>query len=129
MKKIVYKKYIKMSPTKLTKKISIFKKQDLLKIYLKLLKFKNSKFKKIILQIFHDIFSYIKTTNIYISEVFVNKDIVMKRSQPRAKGRAFKIEKKSSKICFILQVSENKTIFAQTFAINKIEYYSNFFNN
>ena len=40
--------------------------------------------------------------NLYIAECFVGKGPTMKRIRPRAQGRAFRIEKKSSHITIIL---------------------------
>jgi large subunit ribosomal protein L22 len=41
-------------------------------------------------------------SNLYIAECFVGKAPTMKRIRPRAQGRAFRIEKKSSHITIIL---------------------------
>ena len=40
--------------------------------------------------------------NLYVQEAFANKGPTMKRIRPRAQGRAFRIEKKSSHITIIL---------------------------
>ncbi|QUH28943.1 50S ribosomal protein L22 [Vallitalea guaymasensis] len=40
--------------------------------------------------------------NLYIEEAFANKGPTMKRIRPRAQGRAYRIEKKSSHITIIL---------------------------
>ena len=40
--------------------------------------------------------------NLYIEEAFANKGPTMKRIRPRAQGRAFRIEKKTSHITVIL---------------------------
>ena len=40
--------------------------------------------------------------NLFIAEAFANKGPTMKRIKPRAQGRAFRIEKKSSHITVIL---------------------------
>ena len=40
--------------------------------------------------------------NLYVEEVFANQGPTMKRIQPRAKGTAFRINKKSSHISIIL---------------------------
>jgi len=40
--------------------------------------------------------------NLYVAECFANKGPTMKRIRPRAQGRAFRIEKKTSHITIIL---------------------------
>ncbi|GMQ63269.1 MAG: 50S ribosomal protein L22 [Vallitalea sp.] len=40
--------------------------------------------------------------NLYVEEAFANKGPTMKRIRPRAQGRAYRIEKKSSHITIIL---------------------------
>ena len=40
--------------------------------------------------------------NLYIAECFANKGPTMKRVQPRAKGRAYRIEKRMSHITIVL---------------------------
>ncbi len=40
--------------------------------------------------------------NLYIQEAFANKGPTMKRIRPRAQGRAYRIEKKSSHITIVL---------------------------
>ncbi|MDY5113929.1 MAG: 50S ribosomal protein L22 [Bilifractor sp.] len=41
-------------------------------------------------------------TNLYVAECYANKAPTMKRIQPRAKGRAYRIEKRTSHISVIL---------------------------
>ena len=41
-------------------------------------------------------------SNLYVEEVFANQGPTMKRIRPRAKGRAYRINKKSSHISIIL---------------------------
>ncbi len=45
--------------------------------------------------------------NLYVKEAYIGKSIVMKRSRPRAKGRASPIKKPFSKVTIILE--EKKT--------------------
>lgn len=44
---------------------------------------------------FINIYKTLKDT-LYINEIYANQGVILKRFQPRAKGRAFKIEKKMS---------------------------------
>ena len=44
----------------------------------------------------------ISAENLYIEECFANKGPTLKRIRPRAQGRAFRIEKKTSHITIIL---------------------------
>ena len=43
-----------------------------------------------------------KKENLYIAECYANKGPTMKRIQPRARGRAYRIEKRSSHITIVL---------------------------
>lgn len=43
-----------------------------------------------------------KAENLYIEECFANKGPTMKRVKPRAQGRAYRIEKRSSHITIVL---------------------------
>ncbi len=43
-----------------------------------------------------------KTENLYIAECYANKGPTMKRIQPRAQGRAYRIEKRTSHITIVL---------------------------
>ncbi len=45
---------------------------------------------------------------LWIKEAYVNKGIVMKRFQPRAKGRAYPIKKRTSHVMVSLVSSEEK---------------------
>ena len=44
----------------------------------------------------------LKADNLYIAECFANKGPTMKRVQPRAQGRAYRIEKRMSHITVVL---------------------------
>ena len=44
----------------------------------------------------------LKADNLYIAECFANKGPTMKRIHPRAQGRAYRIEKKTSHITVVL---------------------------
>ena len=44
----------------------------------------------------------LKAENLYIAECFANKGPTMKRIHPRAQGRAYRIEKKTSHITVVL---------------------------
>lgn len=43
-----------------------------------------------------------KAENLYIAECYANKGPTMKRIQPRARGRAYRIEKRTSHITIVL---------------------------
>ena len=45
--------------------------------------------------------------NLYIAECYANKGPTMKRIQPRAQGRAYRIEKRMSHITIVLDEKEN----------------------
>lgn len=44
----------------------------------------------------------LKAENLYVEECFANKGPTMKRIRPRAQGRAYRIEKRSSNITIVL---------------------------
>ncbi len=48
--------------------------------------------------------------NLYVSEVIVNNGTVLKRSMPRAMGRAFPIKKRMSGVTLILKVLESEAV-------------------
>jgi large subunit ribosomal protein L22 len=43
-----------------------------------------------------------KAENLYVAECFANKGPTMKRIHPRAQGRAYRIEKRTSHITIVL---------------------------
>nr|AIM52722.1 hypothetical protein [Ochromonas sp. CCMP1393] len=96
-------KYIRISPTK----VNIILGQIRGKSYkeaLQILKYLPQKAGAIVWQTLYSAVS--NATNnfdfekekLFISEAYVNKGPILKRMQPRAKGRAFKIQKKISHI-------------------------------
>jgi len=129
MQTFTYRKKLKISPTKVLSMVYKFKQKYLLDVYLIILESPNLKFKKIILNLFRNILSNIKESNIYLLEVLVNKNIILKRLQPRAKGRAFKIEKKFSELYFKFSLNENLKTIKPIYSLNKIRYYNNLYNN
>lgn len=46
------------------------------------------------------------TTKLYVSECYVNQGPTLKRIRPRAQGRAFRINKKTSHITLVLKEEE-----------------------
>ena len=46
------------------------------------------------------------TTNLYVSECYVNQGPTLKRIRPRAQGRAYRINKKTSHITLVLKEAE-----------------------
>ncbi|MCM1544440.1 MAG: 50S ribosomal protein L22 [Ruminococcus sp.] len=46
------------------------------------------------------------TSRLYVSECFVNQGPTLKRIRPRAQGRAFRINKKTSHITLVLKEAE-----------------------
>ena len=45
---------------------------------------------------------------LYISKIYVNEGVVMKRQMPRAFGRAAMIKKRTSNVSLVLETRENK---------------------
>lgn len=103
-------KYIRISPTKINK-ILIEIRGKSYKEALQILKYLPQRAGSIVWQTLYSAVS--NATNNYeckketliISQAFVNQGPILKRMKPRAKGRAFKIQKKISHIT--IWVSEN----------------------
>lgn len=100
----VTSKNIQIAPNKINKILSKIRNKTYEKVLCTLLTISD---KKSIAVIWKIIYSAVNTaTNIYklekekliLSEVFVNQAAILKRIQPRAKGKAFAIEKKASNI-------------------------------
>jgi large subunit ribosomal protein L22 len=102
-------KYIKISPTKVNKILKIIRGKSY-KDSLQILKYLPQKAGAIVWQTLYSAisnasnnFGYEKE-KLFVVEAYVNQGPIIKRMQPRAKGRAFKIEKKVSHIT--IRVSE-----------------------
>jgi large subunit ribosomal protein L22 len=50
--------------------------------------------------------SYLDEQDLYVSRAFVDEGTTLKRFQPRAQGRAFRINKRTSHITVVLQTPE-----------------------
>jgi hypothetical protein len=98
MKTFLYIKKIKISQSKLKILINKIISKELIDIYLKLLNTKNTKVAKILINILRDIFHKFQNLDLKLDKILINKNFIIKRYQPRAKGRSFKIEKKNSKL-------------------------------
>ncbi len=51
--------------------------------------------------------SYLDEQDLYVSRAFVDEGTTLKRFQPRAQGRAFRINKRTSHITVVLATPEN----------------------
>ena len=75
---------------------------------LAILKYNNRKGSKIVYKLLQSAVANaennngLKAENLYVAECFANKGPTMKRIHPRAQGRAYRIEKKTSHITVVL---------------------------
>ena len=75
---------------------------------LAILKYNNRKASKIIYKLLESAIANaennngLKADNLYVAECFANKGPTMKRIHPRAQGRAYRIEKRTSHITVVL---------------------------
>jgi large subunit ribosomal protein L22 len=105
-------KYIRISPTKVQKILAQIRGKSY-KEALQILKFLPQKAGSVVWQTLYSAVSNathnfeLEKEKLIISEAFVNQGPIMKRMQPRAKGKAFKIEKKMSHITISVCESEN----------------------
>ena len=53
----------------------------------------------------------VDTDSLFIKEIRVDKGVVMKRSMPRARGRAFPINKRTSHVMIVLDTANPKKSF------------------
>lgn len=108
-------KYIRITPTKIIPVISQIRGKNY-KDSLVILKTIPTKKKFIVWKTLHSAVSNlikiknIDKENIYISNAFVTKGTMLKRIQPHAKGKAFRIEKKFSHITITVKERENTLI-------------------
>jgi large subunit ribosomal protein L22 len=100
-------KYIRITPTKLSLVLNKIRNKSYIEA-LAILKFLPQKGAKAVWKALYSAAanavhknSIIKE-NLLISKAYANKGPILKRTQPRAKGRAFKIEKKMSHITICL---------------------------
>jgi large subunit ribosomal protein L22 len=105
-------KYIRISPTKVSLVIDKIRGKSYREA-LQILKFLPQKSGAIVWQTLYSAvsnathnFDYEKE-KLVITEAFVNKGPILKRIQPRAKGRAYRIEKRISHITIRVAESEN----------------------
>lgn len=102
-------KYVKISPTKVNKILKLIRGKSY-KDSLQILKYLPQKAGAIVWQTLYSAISNASNNfgcekeNLFVVEAYVNQGPIIKRMQPRAKGRAFKIEKKVSHIT--IRVSE-----------------------
>ena len=96
-------KYIRISPTKINLILGQIRGKSY-KEALQILKYLPQKAGAIVWQTLYSAVSNatnnfdLEKENLVINEAYVNQGPILKRMQPRAKGRAFKIEKKMSHI-------------------------------
>lgn len=111
----VTSKYLRISPSKLDKIL----KQIRGKTYVEAVKYLKDIPQKSGLSIWKNLRSAgadaehnfkIQKETTYISTAFVNRASILKRIQPRAKGKAFKIEKKFSHLTICLEERSNKNM-------------------
>lgn len=106
-------KYLHISPQKLLKKVESIKKKKLLGI---LSLNSNIRLEEPIAKLISRAKNCLKNihnisySNVLIENIFVNKGSISKRFQPRAKGKAYKIEKKSSHLTLCLSYNSSQTI-------------------
>lgn len=62
----------------------------------------------------------VETENLFIKEIRVDKGVVLKRSMPRARGRAFPINKRTSHILVILGTEGAKKTKKELRTANKL---------
>jgi len=104
-------KYIRISPTKVDVIISKIRGKSY-KEALRILKYLPQKAGAIVWQTLYSAISNatnnlnLEKKNLIVSEAFVNQGPILKRMRPRAKGRAFAIQKKMSHIT--IRVSERQ---------------------
>ena len=108
-------KYIRISPTKVDLIISKIRGKSY-KEALKILKYLPQKAGAIVWQTLYSAISNatnnfnLEKENLMVSEAFVNQGPILKRMRPRAKGRAFAIQKKMSHITIRVSERTEETI-------------------
>lgn len=106
-------KYTKISPTKVNKILKLIRGKSY-KDSLQILKYLPQKAGAIVWQTLYSAISNASNNfghekeNLFVIEAYVNQGPIIKRMQPRAKGRAFKIEKKVSHITIRVSEKINK---------------------
>lgn len=113
-----------ISPRKLKNFTKIIVNKDLITAYLYLLKNFHYKAAKLLIKNLKFIINFIikkhKSYTYFFKEIIVTKSLTLKRLQPRAKGRSFKIERKYSFIKFKLIPSLNSRLMMHLL-LNKFE--------
>ncbi|MBI5078883.1 50S ribosomal protein L22 [Candidatus Saganbacteria bacterium] len=112
MTKITAKaKWVRSSPRKIQRVMELVRGKPALEA-LMILKFLPQKGARILEKVLKSALANAKNnykmndSDLVIREVFVNKGIIMKRWQPRARGRAFPIKKRSSHVTVSLSAGE-----------------------
>jgi large subunit ribosomal protein L22 len=104
-------KWVRYAPRKLDRVVKLIRRQKALAA-LQLLSFMPQKGARIIEKVIKAAVANAKTNykmkeeDLFIAEAFVNKGIVMKRIQPRARGRAFSILKRTSHLTVWVSAKE-----------------------
>ena len=99
--------YARVSVTKACFVLDVIRGKDVNEA-LAILQYNNRKGSKIIYKLLKSAVanaennSGLKAENLYVAECFANKGPTMKRIHPRAQGRAYRIEKKTSHITVVL---------------------------
>ena len=99
--------YARVSVTKACFVLDVIRGKDV-NTALAILQYNNRKASKIIYKLLKSAIANaennngLKAENLYVSECYANKGPTMKRSHPRAQGRAYRIEKRTSHITVVL---------------------------
>ena len=103
-------KYIRMSPTKINVVLKLIRGKSINDAYAMLL-FANRRAAKVIEKVLKSAIANAENNNgldkniLFVKEAYVNNGPILKRFRPRAQGRAFRINKRTSHITVV--VGEN----------------------
>lgn len=103
-------KYARISPRKVKIVLDLIRKQDVDKAFA-ILKYTPKAACEYLLKLLKSCVANAEVKNmdrsrLYVSECFVSPGPILKRVRPRAQGRAFRVEKKTSHITLVLREKE-----------------------